>query len=122
MENDESRYNDNMCGKCSIPNECACTCKYDFQLSEMQENNELPSKEELAEKLKCYRFAIIELALYLDTHPEDQKALCLHNEYARKFKKLEELYERLYGPLSIMTPCKKWRWLDSPWPWEGECR
>ena len=114
MEENELRRNNNMCGMCSIPSECSCTCKYDFQLSEMQENNELPSREELAEKLKCYRFAIIELALYLDTHPDDRKALCLHNEYTKKFKKLEAMYERLYGPLSIMTPCKKWRWLDSP--------
>lgn len=121
MEENESRKSE-MCGNCSLPNEYACTCKYDFQLSEMENNNELPSREELAKQLKCYRFAIIELGLYLDTHPDDEKALCLHNEYARKFRKLEAMYEKLYGPLSIMTPCKKWRWIDSPWPWEGECR
>ena len=119
MESEDSR-NCNVCGMCSIPNECSCTCKYDFKLNEMEDTNELPSKEELAEKLKCYRFAIIELALYLDTHPNDEKALCLHNEYARKFKNLEDLYQRLYGPLSIMYPCKKWRWLESPWPWENK--
>ena len=65
--------------------------------------------------------AIIELGLYLDTHPDDEKALCLHNEYAKRFKVLEDQYQRMYGPLSIMFPCRKWRWLEEPWPWEGEC-
>ena len=124
MENEEEvrHSNSNMCGMCSIPNECACTCKYNFQLNEKEEPVQMPSREELLEKIKCYRFAIIEISLYLDTHPEDKKALCLHNEYAKKFKQLEDMYQRLYGPLSIMHPCKKWRWIDSPWPWEGECK
>ena len=50
MEENESRKSE-MCGKCSIPDECACTCKYDFQLCEMENNNELPSREELAKQL-----------------------------------------------------------------------
>lgn len=121
MEENESR-NCNQCGMCSLPNECACVCKYNFQLCEMEENNELPSREELGKKLSCYKFAIIELGLYLDTHPDDKKVIALHNDYAKQYKKLSELYQRLYGPLTIMYPCKKWRWLEQPWPWEGGCR
>ena len=108
------------CGMCPRPVECACTCKYEFDLKNMPNNNaNEATMEELREQLKCYRFAIIELALYLDTHPEDEKALCLHREYTRKFKMLEEQYQKVCGPLSIMYPCKKWRWLEEPWPWEG---
>ena len=108
------------CGMCPKERDCACTCKYEFDLKDMPNNNaNEPTMEELREQLKCYRFAIIELGLYLDTHPEDEKALCLHREYAKKFKMLEEQYQKVYGPLSIMYPCKKWRWLEGPWPWEG---
>lgn len=108
------------CGNSSKERECACTCKYEFDLKDMPCNNaNEATMEELREQLKCYRFAIIELGLYLDTHPDDEKALCLHREYTRKFKMLEEQYQKVYGPLSIMFPCKKWRWLEEPWPWEG---
>ena len=31
-------------------------------------------------KIKEYDFAIIELGLYLNTHPDDDKALCLHRK------------------------------------------
>lgn len=109
------------CGMCKKPQNCACTCKYEFDLKEMKETGNEATMEELREQLKCYRFAIIELGLYLDTHPDDKQAICLHNEYARRFKRLSEQYEKVYGPLSIMFPCNKWRWLEEPWPWEGEC-
>ena len=111
------------CGMCQNQRDCACTCKYEFELNNMPNNNpNEATMEELKEQLKCYRFAIIELGLYLDTHPDDEKAISLHNEYARRFKALEEQYQKVYGPLSIMYPCKKWRWLEEPWPWEGECK
>lgn len=110
------------CGCGNKKPDCACTCKYEFDLNECNNNTENEAtQEEMLEQLKCYRFSIIELGLYLDTHPDDEKALCLHNSYAKKFKMLEDQYQRIYGPLSIMYPCKKWRWLEGPWPWEGGC-
>lgn len=97
---------------------CKCNCKFEFEPIEDIEAESDLNREEMAKKLKCYRFAIIELGLYLDTHPDDEKAICLHREYANKFKVLEDKYQKVYGPLSIMYPCNKWRWLEEPWPWE----
>lgn len=97
---------------------CKCNCKFEFEPKEDLEAESDLTREEMAKKLKCYRFAIIELGLYLDTHPDDEKAICLHKEYANKFKVLEDKYQKVYGPLSIMYPCNKWRWLEAPWPWE----
>ena len=97
---------------------CKCNCKFEFEKLSCEESENDMTKEEMAKKLKCYRFAIIELGLYLDTHPDDEKAICLHKEYANKFKVLEDKYQKVYGPLSIMYPCNKWRWLEQPWPWE----
>ena len=76
-------------------------------------------REEMLRKIRCYDFAITELALYLDTHPDDEKALCLHNKYCKVYKELTDDYQKMYGPLTIKYPCNKWRWIEEPWPWEG---
>ncbi len=79
------------------------------------ENN---NKKELLREIQWLTFSIIELAQYLDINPEDRRALCLHNSYANKLRKLTDKYESMYGPLSINCPCNSWRWLEEPWPWE----
>lgn len=75
-------------------------------------------RREMANEIKSLDFAIIELGLYLDTHPEDEKALCLNRKYCKKVKELKDKYQKIYGPLTIFYPCNKWRWLEQPWPWE----
>ena len=75
-------------------------------------------KEEMLTQIMAYDFSINELALYLDTHPEDEKALCLHRKYCKQAKDLKDKYQKVYGPLTINYPCNKWRWLEMPWPWE----
>lgn len=75
-------------------------------------------RREMMMQLKSYYFSITDLALYLDTHPDDAKALCLHREYAKKARELSDKYQKMYGPLTISYPCNKWRWLEEPWPWE----
>lgn len=73
---------------------------------------------EMLEQIRQYNFAIIDFAEYLDTHPNDRKALCLYQDYCYKLKELENNYQRIFGPLTIYYPCNKWRWLEEPWPWE----
>ena len=75
-------------------------------------------REQMLMQIRELNFAVIELGLYLNTHPEDQKALCLHRKYAKELKELMDKYQKVYGPLSIYFPCNKWRWLEEPWPWE----
>ena len=77
------------------------------------------TRKEMLKKIKCLKFAVTELALYLDTHPDDKKALCLHNKYSKELKEICDKYQKVYGPLTIEYPCNKWRWLEEPWPWEG---
>ena len=73
---------------------------------------------EMIDQIKALDFAIIELGLYLDTHPEDQRALCMHKEYTKQVNDLKDKYQKMYGPLTIFYPCNKWRWIENPWPWE----
>lgn len=75
-------------------------------------------RQEMLDQIKSLDFAIIELGLYLDTHPEDQRAICMHREYCKQTKDLKDKYQKMYGPLTIFYPCNKWRWLEEPWPWE----
>ena len=75
--------------------------------------------EKILTEIRCLKFAITDLGEYLNTHPDDQKALCLHREYSQQLRDLSDKYQRIYGPLSIYFPCNSWRWLEEPWPWEG---
>ena len=92
-----------------------CCCNQERN-SDILKNN---TRQKMLKEIKSYRFAIIELGLYLDTHENDEKALCLHKKYARELKELSDKYQKVYGPLTINYPCNKWRWLEEPWPWEG---
>lgn len=98
---------------------CGCNCECENENPTMT-NCECKDaiRREMMMQLRSYYFAINDLALYLDTHPEDEKALCLHRDYAKKARELSDKYQKMYGPLTINYPCKKWRWLEEPWPWE----
>lgn len=97
-----------------------CSCEEDTCCNENNNKCECKNnlREEMMMQLRSYKFSIIELGLYLDTHPDDEKALCLHREYSKKAKELADEYQKMFGPLTIDYPCKKWRWLEEPWPWE----
>ena len=90
-------------------NEKCCNC-----------NSKDETRCEMLKNIRGLSFAIVDIAEYLNTHPDDQKALCLHKEYCKQIKELKDKYQKVYGPLSIYYPCNKWRWLEEPWPWEGD--
>ena len=94
-------------------------CGYSMTQMEECPNMEDTQRREMMRSIQALNFSVIELGLYLNTHPEDEKALCMHREYARRLKEIKDKYQKIYGPLSIYFPCNKWRWLEEPWPWEG---
>ena len=71
-------------------------------------------------ELQVLGFAVQELALYLDTHPEDSEALELYRGYQKLLHKAMMEYTENCSPLNHMTPTddKNYSWLDDPWPWE----
>ena len=71
-------------------------------------------------ELQVLGFAIQELALYLDTHREDQEALEVYQSYQKLYAHCREEYLKTRGPLNHMqtTDKKQYAWLDDPWPWE----
>ena len=76
------------------------------------------NQQEMLMQIRELRFSVNDLALYLDTHPCERRAIALHNQYSRELRNLTDEYQRKYGPLTIECPCNKWRWIDLPWPWE----
>ncbi|MCG8500412.1 MAG: spore coat protein CotJB [Firmicutes bacterium] len=73
----------------------------------------------LLKEIMKLEFALVETALYLDTHPRDARMLAEHNKYACQLEMLKKQYEQKYGPLTNqgMSRCP-WRYIDEPWPWE----
>lgn len=70
-------------------------------------------------ELQTMAFAVQELALYLDTHRDDEEALELYRQMQEMYKKGVKIYEEKCGPLSHRSASEgPYRWLDDPWPWE----
>ena len=79
-----------------------------------KERNITPKTE-----LQALAFAVNELALYLDTHRDDARALELYREYQKLYHQCRHEYADNCGPMSHRTPTEgPYRWLDDPWPWE----
>ena len=53
-------------------------------------------KKELLNQIMALNFAVNDLVLYLDTHPTDSKAICMHNEYSEKVVSLTAEYQKLF--------------------------
>ena len=66
------------------------------------------------------QFICVELQLYLDTHPDDQKALTDYAWFSKKLKNLIAQYESQYGPLLNfgLSDTAGSSWVNSKWPWE----
>lgn len=86
------------------------------------EPNPKNEQQTLLYQVMQYKFALIELNLYLDTHPNDTEALNLYQQYLQIEKQMCEKYESMYGPLTLDSEYvgkNTWVWKNSPWPWEG---
>ena len=68
-------------------------------------------------------FVLVDLSLYLDTHPFDKEAMEYFNHYARIKNKMTRDFSMRYFPLTtdLADSTKEWRWGAAPLPWEGEC-
>ncbi|CAM5718260.1 Spore coat protein CotJB OS=Lysinibacillus sphaericus OX=1421 GN=LS41612_07990 PE=4 SV=1 [Lysinibacillus sphaericus] len=56
-----------------------------------------PEFYELLEEIQAIDFVLVELNLYLDTHPHDYTAITQFNENAEKSMRLKIDFEQKYG-------------------------
>jgi spore coat protein JB len=72
-------------------------------------------------ELQVLDFVLVELTLYLDTHPNDTQAIQQYNQYAQKRQQAAGQFEQAYGPLMHYGHSYTrypWQWDDTPWPWQ----
>lgn len=75
----------------------------------------------LLEKLQEIDFVLVELNLYLDTHPYDLQAIEQYNQLAQERLQLANHFQVLYGPLQHFGHAYSkypWEWSQAPWPWQ----
>ncbi|MDR0270957.1 MAG: spore coat protein CotJB [Paenibacillus sp.] len=76
---------------------------------------------ELLERIQVVDFALVELNLYLDTHPDDLKRIEQYNQLAQERIPLVRRFQELYGPLMHFGHAYSrfpFEWPQTPWPWQ----
>ena len=71
-------------------------------------------------ELQVLGFAIQDLALYLDTHRNDQEALEMYRSYQKMYQHCLNEIQKMRGPMNHtqLSEGKEYDWLNEPWPWE----
>jgi len=77
------------------------------------------AREKCLIEIQRLEFAITDLNLYLDMHPDDRDCYALLKKYVKTCKKLKEEYATIYGPLCLEDLTDEWEWSKGVWPWEG---
>lgn len=80
--------------------------------------------EQMLKDINIVDFTVIELTLFLDTHPCDRSAIEYFNHYNRIRTQLKKEFSKTYYPLTLdyAEGNQDWRWAEAPLPWEGGCR
>ncbi|ANY66197.1 cotJB protein [Paenibacillus sp. BIHB 4019] len=72
-------------------------------------------------ELQQLDFGLLELNLYLDTHPHDHHALQQFNYLAQQRMQCAQQFEMKYGPLMNYGHSFSgypFQWPNTPWPWQ----
>jgi spore coat protein JB len=77
-------------------------------------------RDSMMRRIKSIDFAMWELHIFLDTHPNDTEALALHEKYSKRRDALVAEYEQRFGMLGMknITGENRWQWVNDPWPWD----
>lgn len=78
---------------------------------------------EMLTTIDALGFAMIDLNLYLDLHPNDKKMIDLYNQYRMRKQDLLNEYQNRFGPLLTSSEALNnypWAWNNVPWPWENK--
>lgn len=91
--------------------------------NQVMSNQAIRNRQQMLKDIGIVSFAVVDLALYLDTHPTDRAAMEYFNHYNRIKTQMEREFSRNYFPLTMnhAESNREWRWGAAPLPWEGEC-
>lgn len=81
------------------------------------------SQSQLMDVINKTSFAVNDIQLFLDSHPDCSEALAYFHEHNEIRNAALKEYSRRFGPLTIETACEgphnHWAWIHGKWPWEG---
>lgn len=82
------------------------------------------TQQTLKRKIDAYDFALVELNLYLDTHPNCSEGLKALQKIRAERAELVRQYEKMYGKYIVSVndapASAPFAWVNNPWPWENE--
>lgn len=79
-------------------------------------------RDRLLKEIGILDFIVVELVLFLDTHPCSQEAMRYFDYYNQLKKEKMREFSAQYGPLTLDQAKggnKEFLWTIQPWPWEG---
>ena len=78
-------------------------------------------RRKMLEMVQALCFVVVDMQLYLDTHPCDADALAFYRNAVANYEKAKRQFEDMYGPLTAEQSLNedRWDWADMPLPWEG---
>ena len=80
----------------------------------------MTDREMLLKKIGTCKFAVTDIDLFLDTHPDCAAALARRRALRGALSSAAAAYAEKYGPLTAAAADgdRPWRWVEGPWPWE----
>ena len=84
------------------------------------QNHTSQHRDAMLKHLTALDFMLVDLTLFLNTHPQESEAVAEFNKIAAQADRLRNDYERAFGPLCSFrskNPGTTWTWLEDPWPW-----
>lgn len=81
-------------------------------------------RDALLKRLMELDFIAVDLALFLNTHPQESEAIAAYNQVITAADTVRMKYEEAYGPLcsfrSYAANTEDWQWKDAPWAWQAD--
>ena len=77
-------------------------------------------KDKLMNELQALQFSLVDLWLYLDSHPENAQAIKTCRELSKRRDEVVKEYEQSFGALTpgACPNADYWDWVATPFPWE----
>ncbi len=89
-----------------------------YKVKELRADNE---ENELLIRLSEMEFALNDLSLYLDLHPNDKDLYDRFKIYVNEYKNYLEEYEKNFRPLNLCsTYSNMYDYYKNPWPWDND--
>jgi len=78
-------------------------------------------RQKLLEEIMKVDFALLDLKLFLNTHPSCPNALGHFHNLTKESTQLKKDFENRFGPLSGTSDTNDTRfdWVDTLWPWQN---